>query len=558
LAKPLKLRDRDIDSLESDFTEVNSDKTLKQLEQVRYNFPYCKGQMCQGLGLIHVKKNKRKKIFIDYWLNDGVERTLASGKIIKGKSKRFFMRDYDKKNFNVRAIEEEIRRLRKEYGNQNNLTWDMNIEVGEQLKKRSRYSDQLGKLKKYTVNQVIESYIKSNLPKISKPSESLNQDSIKKHLRYLIGYDHQEINGKKISRADAIIIGSDQFTNGTIDYKTEEYGVSNVEELFKKFPAKEFDAIAFGISVYDSPLGQSDILDLDDFECRNYLNTLTKSVGTKKVIKESLSAVWKHALREQMLGKKPPQNPLALIKIEVPTHSAWTKYNTAEFTQDQLNGIYWKCEDYRDEYLFQSELIELNMFCGRRKETLLHLNWDRDVVWDQQEIIKDGKKVTIYGQVNIPAFINKTKKPDKFMITHNINLVLQSLLRQREIHSWSKYVGWMFPSVRTPNKHQLRKGNENNLEESRMKDVRGLWDRICKDLELKDVAMKMFRNTFTNKANETEESKSSYDTITITGHAETDTLESSYLNKKFSPVSKSIATSIDEEYSNIIKIRKIK
>ena len=35
----------------------------------------------------------------------------------------------------------------------------------------------------------------------------------------------------------------------------------------------------------------------------------------------------------------------------------------------------------------------------------------------------------------------------------------------------------------------------------------------------------MFRNTFTNKVNETEESKSSYDTITITGHTETDSLE---------------------------------
>ena len=85
-----------------------------------------------------------------------------------------------------------------------------------------------------------------------------------------------------------------------------------------------------------------------------------------------------------------------------------------------------------------------------------------------------------------------------------------------------------------------------------------LWDRICKDLELKDVALKMFRNTFTNKVNETEESKSSYDTITITGHTETDSLEGNYLNKKFSKVSKSIATSVDEEYSNIIKIRKIK
>ena len=140
MVKQLKLRDRDIDSLVSDYTEINPDKTLKQLEQVRYNFPYCKGQMCQGLGLIHVKSNGRKKIFLDYWLNDGVVRELASGKIIKGKSKRFFMRDYDKKNFNVRSIEEEIRRLRREYGNPNNLTWDMDIEVGEQLKKRNRYT----------------------------------------------------------------------------------------------------------------------------------------------------------------------------------------------------------------------------------------------------------------------------------------------------------------------------------------------------------------------------------------------------------------------------------
>ena len=76
-----------------------------------------------------------------------------------------------------------------------------------------------------------------------------------------------------------------------------------------------------------------------------------------------------------MLGKKPPQNPLEMIDIERPTNTAWTKYNTAEFSQTQLNEIYWKCEDYKDEFLFQSELIQLNMFCGRRKETLLNLNF---------------------------------------------------------------------------------------------------------------------------------------------------------------------------------------
>jgi hypothetical protein len=91
-----------------------------------------------------------------------------------------------------------------------------------------------------------------------------------------------------------------------------------------------------------------------------------------------------------------------------------------------------------------------------------------------------------------------------------------------------------------------------------MKGVRGLWDLVCEELELKDVAMKMFRNTFDNKVNETEESKSSFDTITITGHARTETLDSKYLNKKFTPKGKAIATSVDEEYENIIKIRKIK
>jgi|TARA_R110002074_G_scaffold193444_1_gene359280 hypothetical protein len=560
LVKQLKLRDRDIDSLVSDYTEINPDKTLKQLEQVRYNFPYCKGQMCQGLGLIHVKSNGRKKIFLDYWLNDGVARELASGKIIKGKSKRFFMRDYDKKNFNVRSIEEEIRRLRREYGNPNNLTWDMDIEVGEQLKKRNRYTEQLGELKKYTVNQVIESYIREGMKKISKPSETLNQNSIKEQLRYLIGYNHHEVNDKKISRQDVMKISANHLRQGTIEYKTEKYGVSNVEELFKKFPAKEFGKIGFGISVYDSPLGQQNILDLDDFTCRQYLNTLTSSPGTKRVIKESLSAVWKHAIREQMLGKKPPQNPLELIDIERPTHTAWTKYDTAEFTQQQLNEIYWKLEEeeLQNKYLFQTDCIQLSMFSGRRTETLLNLNWDRDIVWDEQEIIKDDRKVKIYGQVNIPAFVNKTEKADKFIITNNINLVIQSMLKKRQIHSWTKYVGWMFPSSRTPNKHQLRKGNENTTEESRMKGVRGLWDLVCEELELKDVAMKMFRNTFDNKVNETEESKSSFDTITITGHARTETLDSKYLNKKFTPKGKAIATSVDEEYENIIKIRKIK
>jgi hypothetical protein len=44
----------------------------------------------------------------------------------------------------------------------------------------------------------------------------------------------------------------------------------------------------------------------------------------------------------------------------------------------------------------------------------------------------------------------------------------------------------------------------------------------------------------------------------ITEHSRTETAESKYLNKKFTTVSKAIGTSVDEQYENIIKIRKIK
>ena len=45
------------------------------------------------------------------------------------------------------------------------------------------------------------------------------------------------------------------------------------------------------------------------------------------------------------------------------------------------------------------------------------------------------------------------------------------------------------------------KANENNTEECRMKAVCGLLYFIFKELELKNVALKMFRNTFDNKVN---------------------------------------------------------
>ena len=73
MPKPLQLKDSIIDKLDTAFYVEQLNGTQKLIEQVRYNFPTCKGQQCQGLGLMHKRKSGHKTIFIDYWLNTGTK-----------------------------------------------------------------------------------------------------------------------------------------------------------------------------------------------------------------------------------------------------------------------------------------------------------------------------------------------------------------------------------------------------------------------------------------------------------------------------------------------------
>ena len=572
MAKELELKDSKIDKLDTEFYVVQDNGTLKQVEKVRYNFPHCKGQQCQGLGLMHKRKSGLKVMFIDYWLNTGTKvlwekpftniedegsinwkestgwKKLKDGKIVWGESKRYVLGNYDKKNFNVRHIENKISELRKQYGNPNNLTWDKDIHSGEELKKRGVYASQLEELKKYTINQVIESYFEFGCPKINKPSESLNKSTISDNARYLIGYNE---------RMDTLKISNDELHNGVISFK-EKSGISSIKELFKRYPAKEYSNYGDGISLYDGPLGLSNIIDFSEHDARNYINTVSKSPGTQRQIKEALGYIWSHAVNRSMLGRNSPSNPMANIKIERPTTSKYSKYNTKEFTQHQLNKIFWAAADLRNKFPFQSQNLGLQMFSGRRKETLLNLRWSNVTFDEQTHIAEDGTRYKTYGRIDIPAHVNKTKIADKFLITQNIWNVIEDLMRQREEYPWTRFVDWLFPSMRTPNKHQLRKGNENNTDQSRMKDIREFWEEVKALAGLEDVAMKMFRNSYENKVNRNKIVKSTWDTVTVTGRADTQSAEKAYLNKEFTPKVTSIVTSVDEEFANIIKIRNIK
>jgi integrase len=539
MAIGIELKDSVIKKLKTDFIDENN----KTRNQVKYYFTDCKGRGCQGLGMYHKRKTDRKVMILDYWVNDGKERILSNGKKIYGEAKRYVLGDYHKDNFNVKAIEKKITDIRAEYGSKNDLTWSVDIVTGEKLKKREQYDTQLSEIQRATFNDAIKDFFQCNCPQIDKPSETLHKTTIRENARYLMGYN---------DRLKALKFVTNKNNQGEIEFQ-ESYkvdgevyeGVKSWDEFWKKFPPKEYADIGPGKAVFDTPFGQKVLADITEHDVRHYLNSLTASPGTKKQIKESFSYVWNHAKEKTMLGKNSPNNPVRNIKIEKPTASAASKYNTKEFTDEELAKILEACDLFKDKYPFQVFVIKLMIFTGRRRETLLLLQWTY-VKWNTQVTIE------------IPAHVNKTKVEDKFWITSNIRDALVELHKQREFHSWSMFIPWCFPSPRVKDKRFLRKGNENSTDAARLKDVRELWEEIKKHCGLTDVAMRMFRNTHENKVNEQKKAASTWDVITVTGRSDTRSSESSYLNKKLTPKTADIMDDMDSEWNRIKKIRLIK
>ena len=115
----------------------------------------------------------------------------------------------------------------------------------------------------------------------------------------------------------------------------------------------------------------------------------------------------------------------------------------------------------------------------------------------------------------------------------------------------------MFPSTRIPDKHLLTVDNKANAEEHRIKDIRNLFERIKVEANLTGLAaMKMFRTTYENTVNNNRLAATTWDVISVTGRADTGSSEKAYLNKSFTPKVIELSASVDEEFDNIINIRK--
>ena len=549
----IQLKDSIIDKLETNFIDENN----KTHEQIRYSFTEsCKGRSCQGLLMFHKRKTGRKVMVLDYWLNDNIERILKNGKKVYGCSKRYVLGDYHRTDFNVKAIEKKISDLRAEYGTKNSLTWDVDIYEGEKLKRRTKYNEQVSELQRSTFNECIISFIENNCPQIDKPSETLHRSTIVENLRYLIGYD---------DRTKALKVRSNKRNQGEIEFADSykingevQQGIKTWAEFWKKHPPKDFETIGPGKSIFDTPFGHKVLADISEHDVRFYLNTMTASPGTKKQIKECFSYVWNHAKEKSMLGANSPQNPVLNIKIEKPTKSAASKFDKLEFTDEQLALILDKCEEKKQKFPFQQFVIKMQMYTGRRRSTIMQLKWSM-IKWYTKEFNHDGKKSKVYGHIDIPGDITKTKADDQIWITPILRDVINEQHLMREQQHWSMFIDWMVPSPRVKDKNFLRKGNENNEDEARMKDIRQFWEEICSELGLTgEIAQRMFRNTHENRVNQNRKARSTWDVISVTGRADTRSAESFYLNKKLTPQTAELMDDMNDQWEKVNKLRLVK
>tara|TARA_Y100000114_G_scaffold127588_1_gene124292 strand:- start:2869 stop:4353 length:1485 start_codon:yes stop_codon:yes gene_type:complete len=493
--------------------------------------------------MFHKRKTKRKVMVLDYWLNDNIERKLKNGKIVKGCSKRYVLGDYHRQDFNVKAIEKKIADLRTQYGSKNSLTWDVDIHEGEQLKKRQKYNEQVSELQRSTFNDCIKSFFEANCPQIHKPSETLHRTTIVENLRYLIGYNE---------RTKALKVITNERNQGEIEFKE---GITSWQQFWNKYPPKDYAEIGPGKSIFDTPFGQKVLADISEHDVRYYLNTLSSSPGTKKQIKECFSYVWNHAKEKSMLGANSPQNPVLNIKIEKPTKSAASKFNKLEFTDEQLAAILDKCEEKKNKYPFQSFVLKMQMYTGRRRETILKLKWSM-IKWYEKEFPSGAK---VHGHIEIPGEIVKTKNDDQIWITPILKDVIIEQHKTRELHHWAMFIDWMCPSIRVKDKNFLRKGNENNTDAARMKDVRGFWDEITSELGITgEAAQRMFRNTHENRVNAMRKARSTWDVISVTGRADTRSAESYYLNKKLTPQTAELMDDMNDQWEKVNKLRLVK
>jgi len=350
----LRFTDKQIDRLnvpEQEFSYIDRKGESKFKDRLRIPFDITKQSVLKGLNLVVFKPGKRKlntKIFeLTYWYN-GKSYKLTLGKFVLG-------------IFGCKELEEYLTPIVEAHTSKKRH-WIKNPITTQQESERVIKKEDIKAIDRRTVNQVIESLMNENLPKISSEG-TICAKSLREQSRFLIGYN---------KRTRFLSYSDDEDGNGRItfrpNYKSKAPAPESWLELFKKYPS------GFGhikdkkknknlqISLYDNQeYGKRYMDEFKKPEMQTYINGLGGTYSYKKHCLSSLKTLWNFANDKSWLGKA-DVDPTKTIKIKRPNIysklAVYVKYNDKYFKQNELNIIFNKLDELSPEYPFASENVK--------------------------------------------------------------------------------------------------------------------------------------------------------------------------------------------------------
>jgi hypothetical protein len=479
----------------------------------------------KGLRLCQFEKTKAKYFILQFWYD--------------GKSHQLTLGEFYNNKFGTKEALDEYNKIYQTHTNDKGI-WIKNPKQTLKDQGNKVYEAEAIKLQKKSIREVIEDIVEDNYPSIIQAGR-LVASSQKSFGLPMYGYNKRTL---------LMYYSNDKKGHGKINYKGNKfYGIAqpeNSKDLFKKFPSGtgiitqkrlgKYKNRSEEISLYDHDLSKHLIEHLKAQHIRDYINEKDRSYSQKRTIKRVFTYILQYSIEKGYIpgDKLLPTKNIKIKKPEVITSKA-AAYNNKRFTNKQLEDIWNNAvEKQQDKYPFSSMAICFYLVTGVRPENYLKI---------QKEYIKKDF-------IELPSSVVKTRKDQKVAITKPVQWVLDNIEETLKKPKYQKYkfVPWLFPSTKTKSK-ELYDHEYAATDGTRLKDFRGCWNAIMKDLGI-EGAPKMIRKSFISVSKIVL--KDTFKVMFITGHTKEATIDIHY-NKSTDEQQKEYANEVADKVFNFVK-----
>ena len=489
----LKFDNKSIDKIkieDLDFSYINKAGETKFKRLIKLPFDVPKKSILKGLKLCVDRISKSKIFRLQFWFNS------KSDYYVVGK----FVPDV----FGTKEVEDKLLPIVRSHTS-DKTHWIKNPNLTEKESVRVIKEEDVKAVERRTVNEVIESLMEANMPKISSEG-TICAKSLREQSRFLIGYN---------KRTRFLSYSDDEDGNGRVtfrpNYKTKAPAPDSWSELFKKYPSgighikDKKKNKNLQISLYDNPeYGKRYMDEFKKPEMQKYINGLGGTYSYKKHCLSAIKTLWNFANDKAWLGKA-DVDPTKIIKIKRPNKysdlAINVKYNDSYFKQSELNTIFNKLDELSPEYPFATENVKLTFCVGQRQEEIFKLK-RKDIKYFNKPVPvpqEDGSVEMIYGKIHFRKEITKrrNKAKDVFINQSTMDCLKQikSIYKRPGMENYM-LVPWLFPSPSRIDKQRLNNQESAYIKSTltRLRSTKGLWDRLRKETGIVGV-VRMARKT---------------------------------------------------------------